>query len=112
MSDGASTHLEFTPAEGDGQDVELGRAQEERLVATRIAEAMGRLDPRERHIVESRIMGDGRETLRELGKHFGFSRERARQLEIRALEKLRRELEPLADEIGWPQQQAGMALEE
>jgi len=30
------------------------------------------------------------------------ARERARQLEIRALEKLRRELQPLADEVGWP----------
>jgi RNA polymerase sigma-32 factor len=47
-------------------------------------------------------MGDGKETLRDLGQHFGFSRERARQLEIRALEKLRRELQPLADEVGWP----------
>ena len=47
-------------------------------------------------------MGDGKETPRDLGQHFGFSRERARQLEIRALEKLRRELQPLADEIGYP----------
>jgi RNA polymerase sigma-32 factor len=67
---------------------------------------MSHLDPRERHIVEARVMGDGKETLRDLGQHFGFSRERARQLEIRALEKLRRELQPLADEIGYPAQGA------
>jgi RNA polymerase sigma-32 factor len=46
-------------------------------------------------------MGDGK-TLKDLGKHFGFSRERARQLEIRGLGKLRRELRTLADEVGWP----------
>ncbi len=63
---------------------------------------MSRLDARERHIVELRIMGDGKETLRDLGKHFGFSRERARQLQLRGLDKLRRELRPLADEMGWP----------
>ena len=63
---------------------------------------MGRLDARERHIVEARIMGEGKPTLRDLGNHFGFSRERARQLEIRGLEKLRRELRPLAEESGWP----------
>jgi RNA polymerase sigma-32 factor len=102
VADGTSTHLEFTPSEGDPQDEELARAEEDALLARRVNEAMSRLDPRERHIVEARIMGEGKETLRDLGHHFGFSRERARQLEIRALEKLRRDLEPTADEIGWP----------
>ena len=102
VADGTSTHLEFTPGDGEPQDEELGRAEEDAIVHRRVSDAMGRLDPRERHIVEARIMGDGKETLRDLGHHFGFSRERARQLEIRALEKLRRELQPLADEIGWP----------
>jgi len=102
VADGTSTHLEFTPAEGEGQDAELARHQEEALLSGRVAEAMARLDPRERHIIESRIMKDGKETLRDLGQHFGFSRERARQLEIRALEKLRRDLQPLAEDIGWP----------
>jgi RNA polymerase sigma-32 factor len=41
-------------------------------------------------------------TLKELGDHFGFSRERARQLEIRAKEKLKVELGPLAADIDWP----------
>ena len=102
VADGTSTHLEFTPADGEPQDEELAQAEEGALVSRRVAEAMARLDPRERHIVEARIMGEGKETLRDLGQHFGFSRERARQLEIRALEKLRRELQPLADEVGWP----------
>jgi len=102
VADGTSTHLEFTPADGEPQDEELAQAEEGALVSRRVAEAMARLDPRERHIVEARIMGEGKETLRDLGQHSGFSRERARQLEIRALEKLRRELQPLADEVGWP----------
>jgi RNA polymerase sigma-32 factor len=102
VADGTSTHLEFTPSDGEPQDEELARAEEDSIVSRRVSDAMGRLDPRERHIVEARIMGDGKETLRDLGQHFGFSRERARQLEIRALEKLRRELQPLADEVGWP----------
>ena len=98
-----STHLEFTAVRrrAAGRGARAARRRT-RSLARRVAEAMGRLDPRERHIVEARIMGDGKETLRDLGQHFGFSRERARQLEIRALEKLRRELQPLADEIGWP----------
>jgi RNA polymerase sigma-32 factor len=110
VADGTSTHLEFTPSESEPQDEELARVEEDALVARRIREAMDRLDPRERHIIQARIMGEGKETLRDLGHHFGFSRERARQLEIRALEKLRRELEPVAQEIGWPDGQ-GAELE-
>jgi RNA polymerase sigma-32 factor len=111
VADGSSTHLEFTPDDGEPQDEELARVEEDAIVSRRVNDAMSRLDPRERHIVEARIMGDGKETLRDLGQHFGFSRERARQLEIRALEKLRRDLQPLADEIGWPSAgaEAGMS---
>jgi RNA polymerase sigma-32 factor len=47
-------------------------------------------------------MSDKPMTLKELGEHFGFSRERARQLEIRAKEKLKQELHALAVEIDWP----------
>ncbi|HYD42958.1 MAG TPA: RNA polymerase factor sigma-32 [Anaeromyxobacter sp.] len=112
VADGTSTHLEFTAAGGEGQDAELAQAQEEALINRKVAEALARLDPRERHIVEARIMGDGKETLRDLGHHFGFSRERARQLEIRALDKLRRELEPLANEVGWPLGADGNAIAE
>jgi RNA polymerase sigma-32 factor len=101
IGDGTSTHLDAIASSGEPQDEELARCEEEAIVARRVAEAFGRLDARERHIIAARIMGDGKETLRDLGKHFGFSRERARQLELRGLEKLRRELRPLVDEVGW-----------
>ncbi len=102
VGDGTSTHVESTASGHEPQDEELARAEEEALVARRIAEAMGRLDPRERHIVTARIMNESKLKLSELGHQFGFSRERARQLEVRALEKLRRDLVPVADELGWP----------
>ncbi len=72
------------------------------MVTNRIGEALGRLDQRERYIIEQRVMSDKPMTLKELGEHFGFSRERARQLEIRAKEKLKQELHALAIEIDWP----------
>jgi RNA polymerase sigma-32 factor len=98
---GTLTHLETTASDREPQDERLARVEEERLVARRVEEAMGGLDPRERQIVQARLMGDGTETLRDLGRHFGFSRERARQLQIRALDKLRVALGPLADEVGF-----------
>jgi RNA polymerase sigma-32 factor len=72
------------------------------MVTGRIGEALARLDQRERYIIEQRVMSDKPMTLKELGEHFGFSRERARQLEIRAKEKLKQELHALAVEIDWP----------
>ena len=44
-------------------------------------------------------MSDPPLTLKELGEHFGFSRERARQLEIRAKDKLKEELAQLVEEV-------------
>ena len=62
------------------------------MVPGRVGDALSRLDQRERYIIEQRVMSDKPLTLKELGEHFGFSRERARQLEIRAKEKLKQEL--------------------
>jgi RNA polymerase sigma-32 factor len=57
--------------------------------------AVAQLDPRERYIVEVRMMADDPEelSLAEIGRRLGVSRERARQLEARAKQKLKRQLE-------------------
>jgi RNA polymerase sigma-32 factor len=99
--DGMSSHVDFVASDGTPADDDLGRAQEDRIVTNRVREALERLDPRERHIVKRRLMDEDPDTLKELGEQFGFSRERARQIEIRAREKLRRELGPLALELEW-----------
>jgi RNA polymerase sigma-32 factor len=51
--------------------------------------ALESLNPREKYIVEKRILSEDPVTLKELGKHFGITRERARQIERAALEKLK-----------------------
>jgi RNA polymerase sigma-32 factor len=100
--DGSHSHVDFVASALPAQDDELSGAQEQRMVSGRVVEALARLDVRERYIIEQRVMSDRPLTLKELGEHFGFSRERARQLEIRAKEKLRQELHALAAEIDWP----------
>jgi RNA polymerase sigma-32 factor len=100
--DGGYSHVDFVVGHGPAQDSELSGAQEQAMVSSRIGEALARLDQRERYIIEMRVMSDKPMTLKELGEHFGFSRERARQLEIRAKEKLKQELHALAVEIDWP----------
>src|SRR5512143_736383 len=100
--DGGYAHVDFVASGGPAQDEELSGAQEQRLVQGKVGEALARLDQRERYIIERRVMSERPLTLKELGEHFGFSRERARQLEIRAKEKLRQELQTLAVSIDWP----------
>jgi RNA polymerase sigma-32 factor len=100
--DGSTSHVDFVVGDDPSQADELSEAQERQVVATRVGAALANLDPRERFIVEQRVMSERPMTLKELGEHFGFSRERARQLEIRAKEKLKEHLRELAQEIDWP----------
>jgi RNA polymerase sigma-32 factor len=48
------------------------------------------LNDRERHILSERRLKDEPLTLEELSQHYGISRERVRQIEVRAFEKLQR----------------------
>ncbi|MGB5697612.1 MAG: sigma-70 family RNA polymerase sigma factor [Polyangiales bacterium] len=57
--------------------------------------AMQTLTVREKRIVEARILSDEPCTLESLGREMGVSKERVRQLEVRAREKLRDQLEHL-----------------
>ena len=54
-----------------------------------LAEALDELSPRERRIIRERRLRDVSATLEELGRELGVSKERVRQLETRALLKLR-----------------------
>jgi RNA polymerase sigma-32 factor len=65
----------------DGQEEDSRRAL--------LNEGLKQLDPRERAILKARHMTTRPTTLGALGKRFGISRERVRQLELRAVAKLR-----------------------
>ncbi len=100
--DGGYSHVDFVVGEDASQHDELSSLEERRILSRQITAALARLDERERYIIEQRVMSDHPMTLKELGDHFGFSRERARQLEIRAKEKLKEELQAFAAELDWP----------
>jgi RNA polymerase sigma-32 factor len=55
----------------------------------RLSEALASLDPRSREIVRRRWLGEKRLTLQELGREYGVSAERIRQLESTALRRLK-----------------------
>jgi RNA polymerase sigma-32 factor len=110
--DGSTSHVDFVVADEETQDAALAGAQEQQVMSRRVAAALGRLDQRERFIIEQRVMREEPMTLKDLGDHFGFSRERARQLEIRAKEKLKRELAGLAEDVEWPMGGAAVEVED
>jgi RNA polymerase sigma-32 factor len=70
------------------EDVVAG-VEEDDSRKTRLFEGLKVLDPRERAIIKARHMRQRPATLASLGKKFGISRERVRQLELRAKAKLR-----------------------
>jgi RNA polymerase sigma-32 factor len=80
-----------SPAPSPEDAVDEASARHHTTVAVRAAVA--ELPPRERRIIEARMLsGDDDATLRRLGEQFGVSRERVRQLEERATQRLRERL--------------------
>jgi RNA polymerase sigma-32 factor len=63
--------------------------------------AMAALNERERHILTERRLKDEPVTLEDLSKEYDVSRERIRQIEVRAFEKLQKRMRELAAERGW-----------
>jgi RNA polymerase sigma-32 factor len=63
-----------------------------------LQKAMEQLDERERHIISERRLSDDPVTLEELGRIYGISRERIRQLEERAFNKIRVAVQELTAE--------------
>jgi RNA polymerase sigma-32 factor len=57
-----------------------------------LSSALGELSERERDIIEARRLKDEPATLEELSQKYGVSRERVRQIEVRAFEKLQKSM--------------------
>jgi RNA polymerase primary sigma factor len=86
--DGKSTLGDFIP---DDKVLTPNQESSRRILADQVREILGDLSPKERKILEMRSgVGDGiNHTLEEVGKEFGVTRERIRQIEAKAHEKIR-----------------------
>jgi RNA polymerase sigma-32 factor len=80
------------------QDERVADAEETRIRHDLLVEAMESLNERERHILTERRLTDEPKTLEELSQVYNVSRERIRQIEVRAFEKLQKALMNLAGE--------------
>ena len=70
------------------QDVQFAEAEEYDVRRKLMVEAMEELNEREVAIIQARRLSDTPETLENLSQQFNISRERVRQIEVRAFEKL------------------------
>ena len=76
--------------EGDSQETRLAESQELGRRRRLLSDAMKVLSERERHILAERRLKDTPTTLQDLSAAYGISRERVRQIEVRAFEKIQR----------------------
>jgi len=75
--------------ESDNQEIRYGQQEELTKGRALIQQALDRLGEREREIFVERRLRDDPATLEELGVRYGVSRERIRQIEVKAFEKVR-----------------------
>jgi RNA polymerase sigma-32 factor len=83
---------------GPLQDQLIAEEEEKQVRHGLLLEAMDDLNDREKHILTERRLAEEPKTLEELSQVYGVSRERVRQIEVRAFEKLQRAMMRLAGE--------------
>jgi RNA polymerase sigma-32 factor len=80
------------------QETQLANDEEQSIRMSLLQDAMVELNDRERHILTERRLKDEPTTLEDLASHYGVSRERVRQIEVRAFEKLQKAMMAAATE--------------
>jgi RNA polymerase sigma-32 factor len=80
----------------ESQESKLGEREELTLRRDLLKNAMGTLNERERHILTERRLRDEPVTLEDLSHKYNISRERVRQIEVRAFEKLQKAIKTAA----------------
>lgn len=80
---------DFIADEGPSPEEIVAEAHDSALRARWVREALATLTPRERDIIRHRFLDEDKTTLAEIGETYGVTKERIRQIEGRALHKLK-----------------------
>ena len=102
LEDGEIEWLDRLVDERPTQETVVAEADELTQRRKLLGEAMARLNAREREILVERRLRDEPLTLEDLSRRFHVSRERIRQLEVRAVDKLRKGMLSAAATLGVP----------
>jgi RNA polymerase sigma-32 factor len=87
-TEGDAEWIDLLEEPSENQELMLEKRQELGRRRSLLSDAMERLTEREREIITARRLKEPPQTLEELSQHYGISRERVRQIEVRAMEKL------------------------
>jgi RNA polymerase sigma-32 factor len=96
--DGDGEWMDWLVDESETQESELVEQDEFEKRKALLDKAMGVLNERERHILTERRLREDPVTLEDLSQEYDISRERVRQIEVRAFEKLQKAMKNLAIE--------------
>lgn len=88
--------------EADNQESQLVESEELSMRVKLLEESLQKLNERERRVFEARRLRDEPLTLEELSQEFGVSRERIRQIEVRAFEKIQKAVKNAAQKTMGP----------
>jgi RNA polymerase sigma-32 factor len=91
--------------ESDDQEQVLAQGEEASMRHEMLTEAIEKLNDRERRVFEARRLRDDPVTLEDLSQEFGVSRERIRQIEVRAFEKVQKAVKAAANKALAPKPQ-------
>ena len=91
-ADGEGEWQDWLVDDQESQEVQLADRQEMTKRRKLLHDALGTLNARERHILTERRLQDSPATLEDLSQEYGISRERVRQIEVRAFEKLQKSI--------------------
>ena len=91
-ADGEDQKMDFLVAPEESQETVLANRQEMNTKQGLLQKAMAMLSDRERDIIQRRRLKDDPDTLEDLSRDYNISRERVRQIEVRAFEKLQKEM--------------------
>lgn len=90
--DSDASHMDNLADSRLNQEQQLIDIESERQQTESIHVALNQLNQREQHIIHARLLTEDKATLQELADKYNISKERVRQLEKRAMEKLKRAL--------------------
>ena len=98
-TDGGGEWQDWLVDEEDTPDVAYEQSEEQEMRSKLLHQAMNGLNERERRIFEARRMSDDPMTLEDLSQEFNVSRERIRQIEVKAYEKVEKAVRKASAEL-------------
>ena len=105
-ADGDGEWQDWLVDDHDSPETVVGNNEEADQRNTMLTSALKSLTEREREVIEARKLRDEPATLEDLSQKFGVSRERIRQIEVRAFEKLQKAVKAAASKALAPKQKA------